>query len=102
MVPVRPSSRSDQIKALVPWRSTHLDPHIRHPAFFLPLLEVFLDEGLDDALTVEIVLGDCAKLVIESFASFFWTHPLDCVQSFLVSVLWSRLKVMLFPYPKTI
>ena len=93
--------RVDRIR-LDPVLSARLDPHVGHPALGLPVGEMLGDVLLDDALALQVVLGDGAELVVVAFALLLGPHPLDAVEPLLEDVVGPRLEVVLLPQPQSV
>ena len=56
-----------------------------------------LQRSLRQYVRVSNHRSDCSKFVIEAFSLLFRAHPLHAVEPFLKNIVWSGLKIMLFP-----
>src|SRR6266545_1116817 len=81
---------------------TRFDSHFRNPTLLLPVREVFADEILYDLFPLEIVSCHGPKFVIELSSGGFAPHPVDSVNALLENIIWTRLKVSLFPQAKLV
>src|SRR5665647_405554 len=102
MVPVRPTSGSNQVQPLIPWWAAYLNPHVRHPAPGLPASEVLADELLHYQFALKVLWSDAAEFVVVSPALLPREHPLHAVEAFLENVVRFGLKVMFLPQPQAV